>query len=163
MKNVAGTVDRAEVRVVRDFAAHALARYNTGHDCSEILMLVHIWSLTVDIQDRKIVSRKILELLNRYNVVDPIIAREILRHVGSEVCQCPSEEAWRAVATFISSDHLLSVRYEAVNAALRLWLAGERTSELDIMDACREGASELLTTADPNVGSSAANLVSLVT
>jgi hypothetical protein len=136
-------IDRDEVRAVSRFADAAFARFRDEADMSMLLALINVWSLAGNQQDRRIVGNKILKLLNHRQIVDPTIAREVLRHVGTPVCTCPSVDAWRAIVTFLAEVHLLSVNIEALRAAVRLIKAGEQPSDDPMRESCRTEAGRL--------------------
>lgn len=116
---------RAEARDVKEFTGIALRRLSETHDPSLLLALVNSWSLSVREIDRKLIGKKLLRLLNSEDVDNPCVAREVLRHIGTTVCTCPSEDAWLAVFKFVGDGHLLSVNVEALNAAVRLVEEGQ--------------------------------------
>lgn len=136
-------IDNREVRAVSRFADAALRRYRSSDDTSLLLALVNAWTLVSGDKDRRIVGKKILTLLNDCRVTDPLVAREVLRHVGTPVCTCPAPVAWQAVSRFLDAEHLLSVNIEALAAAVRLSHIGEQIPTGTIEEQCRLQAERL--------------------
>jgi hypothetical protein len=116
-------IDVQEVRVVHRFSNLAVSKLNETGDPSLLLSLINSWSL-VGSDDRKIVGRKILHLVNSGTVQNPIVLREVLKHVGTAMCTQPTDDAWQAVSHYLQADHLLSVNLEALRAGVRLKKSG---------------------------------------
>jgi len=152
-------VEKSEARTIAKFTGIALERLQKESDPSLLLELVNVWSLAGIESDRRFIGKQMLNLLNRKKVRNPVIAREVLRYVGTPVCACPVSDAWKAVTTFLESSHLLSVNLEALGAAVRLSESGEVTTDRSILKKCRADAMRLSESRCPEAVDLARELV----
>lgn len=144
-------LDREEIRYVDRFFKSALAEYRQDtSNLTSLLYLVNIWPLVCD-EDRGVVGKKILDLLNKEGVNAAILAREVLQYVGTPVCSCKAPEAWKAVKTFLSGEHLLSVNATALMAGVRLLRNGETKDSRTVIEGCEADVRRLSSSASPDV------------
>jgi hypothetical protein len=142
-------IDMKEARAVGRFTSLAVQQLNEKDDPSLLLSLISAWSLTTRNEDRKVIGKKMLDLLNKSRMRDPLIAREVLHHVGTPVCMCDAKDAWTAVEQFLGEDHLLSVNIAALAAAVRLCDSGQPITE-KFRKNCLRSAERLINSRCPD-------------
>jgi hypothetical protein len=150
------TKQSSVARAVISFSKEAIACATEQQDNSMMLSLIAIWERSVP-SERGVIGRKILSILNRNQLSDPIVVREVLALVGTPVCECESSQAWYAVTKYANQDQLLSVRQAAVEAGLRLIDKGERPDDAEVQSILNQCAS-LAATSFAEVAESAVQL-----
>lgn len=147
--------DREVIRSVDRFAKDALASYiGNRKKTADLYALVNAWATAQRADERKILGKRVLGLLNVHGVEDPGLVREVLQYVGTPICTCKDPDAWKAVTHFLRAGHLLSVNLAALEAASRLLSKPAKGSRREI-PVCKGDLDRLQGSPSPEVRSMA--------